>query len=113
MKRWWTAVARRDPGFDGAFVFGVLTTGIFCRPSCPAKRPLRKNVRFFTTPRAAEREGFRACKRCRPSSAARASVDFAVRACADLARHAEERVTLADLSRRLEVSPAHLQRRFT
>jgi AraC family transcriptional regulator of adaptative response/methylated-DNA-[protein]-cysteine methyltransferase len=112
-RRWWTAVERRDPAFDGAFVFAVVTTGIYCRPSCPARRPLKANVRFFSGPRAAEREGFRACRRCRPTSEARASVDLAARACAVLSREAGGRVTLADLSRRLDVSPDHLQRTFT
>jgi AraC family transcriptional regulator, regulatory protein of adaptative response / methylated-DNA-[protein]-cysteine methyltransferase len=113
MKRWWTAVERRDPAFDGAFVFAVLTTGIYCRPTCPARRPFEKNVRFFSTPEAAEREGFRSCRRCRPSSGARPTVDLPARACAYLSAHAEERVTLGDLSRRLSVSPHHLQRMFT
>lgn len=113
MKRWWTAVERRDPAFDGAFVFAVDSTGIYCRPSCPARRPLRRNVRFFSAPRAAEREGFRACRRCRPASGARPAVALAARACSLLARLAGGRVTLADLSRRLEVSPHHLQRTFT
>src|SRR6185436_12763534 len=113
MKRWWTAVERRDPAYDGAFVFAVVSTGIYCRPSCPARRPLKKNVRFFSTPPAAEREGFRACRRCRPASGARPSVDLATRACALLARQDGARMTLTDLSRRLDVSPHHLQRTFT
>src|SRR5262245_52951589 len=113
MKTWWSAVQRRDGTFDGAFVFAVVSTGIYCRPGCPARRPLRRNVRFFPTPRAAEREGFRACRRCRPASGLPPSAALAARACAMLARHAEERVTLADLSRRLDVSPHHLQRMFT
>jgi AraC family transcriptional regulator of adaptative response/methylated-DNA-[protein]-cysteine methyltransferase len=106
-------VERRDPAFDGAFVFAVLTTGIYCRPSCPARRPLEKNVRFFSTPQAAEREGFRACRRCRPTARTRPLVDLATRVCQLLSRSAGERVTLADLSRRLGVSPHHLQRTFT
>src|SRR5262245_11583442 len=101
----WNAVLRRDAAFDGAFVFAVVTTGIYCRPSCPARRPLRKNVRFFTRPRAAEREGFRACRRCRPVPS------LAARAC-DLLR-AGERLTLSRLAARLDVSPHHLQRTFT
>jgi len=113
MKRWWTAVTQRDPAFDGAFVFAVLSTGIYCRPSCPARRPLEKNVRFFSTPRAAELQGFRACLRCRPASGARPSADLAARACAILSREDGPRVTLSELSRRLDVSPHHLQRTFT
>ncbi len=64
------AVARRDPRYDGAFVFAVSSTRIYCRPSCPARRPLADRVQFFTTPEAAEKEGFRACRRCHPESAA-------------------------------------------
>jgi len=113
MKRWWSAVVRRDPAFDGAFVFAVVSTGIYCRPSCPARRPLARNVRFFSTPRAAEREGFRACRRCRPASGARPAVDLAARTCAILATPDGATATLADLARRLDVSPHHLQRTFT
>src|SRR5438045_2420974 len=60
----WAAVVRRDPEADEKFVFAVETTGIYCRASCPAKRPHRENVRFFATPAEAERAGFRVCKRC-------------------------------------------------
>lgn len=102
---WWKAALRRDPAFDGAFVFGVVTTGIYCRPSCPARRPLRKNVRLFKTPRAAEREGFRACRRCRPVPS------LAARACEML--RSVNRMTLRQLAGRLGVSPHHLQRTFT
>jgi methylphosphotriester-DNA--protein-cysteine methyltransferase len=62
----WAAVVRRDPAVDGAFYVAVKTTGIYCRPSCSG-RPLRKNVRFVTTPTEAEAAGFRACKRCKPN----------------------------------------------
>ena len=61
----WQAVLRRDPGFDGVFWYGVLTTGIYCRPHCPS-RPRRENVMFFTTADAARAAGLRACKCCRP-----------------------------------------------
>jgi len=108
---WGKAVERRDPAFDGAFVFAVRSTGIYCRPSCPARRPLAKNVGFFSTPRAAERDGFRACKRCRP--AAKPAPSLALRACALLRDHAAERIPLGRLARELGVSPDHLQRTFT
>jgi AraC family transcriptional regulator, regulatory protein of adaptative response / methylated-DNA-[protein]-cysteine methyltransferase len=61
----WAAVQARDPAADGCFVTAVRTTGIYCRPTCPA-RPLRRNVRFFATAQDAADGGFRACKRCRP-----------------------------------------------
>lgn len=64
----WSAIETRDPSYDGLFVFAVASTGVFCRPACPARRPLRQNVRFFATPVEAEAAGFRACRRCRPKS---------------------------------------------
>jgi AraC family transcriptional regulator of adaptative response / DNA-3-methyladenine glycosylase II len=66
--RCYLAVQSRDPRFDGWFVTAVLSTRIYCRPSCPARTPLRRNVRFLPTPAAAQRAGFRACKRCRPDA---------------------------------------------
>ncbi|MGC2447911.1 MAG: Ada metal-binding domain-containing protein, partial [Candidatus Sulfotelmatobacter sp.] len=64
----WTAVVARDSGRDGEFVFAVSTTGVYCRPSCAARRPRRENVQFFAAPEAAERAGYRACLRCRPKA---------------------------------------------
>src|SRR5258708_27312919 len=66
--RRWQAVLDRDASLDGAFVFGVSSTGIFCRPSCPAKRPRRENVNFFDHALQAEQAGYRACLRCRPKA---------------------------------------------
>src|SRR5579859_7443671 len=68
-KAMWRAVETRDRGADGAFVFAVRSTGIYCKPSCPSRRPRREQVIFFSFAEAAEQEGFRACKRCRPSAA--------------------------------------------
>src|ERR1700741_4321519 len=62
----WNAVVARDAQKDGQFVFAVSTTGVYCRPSCAARRPRRENVQFFRTPEAAEHAGYRACLRCRP-----------------------------------------------
>src|SRR3954453_21074889 len=67
----WQAVQRRDGRFDGEFYFGVMTTGVYCRPSCGARRALRKNIRFYLTPAEAERDGLRPCMRCRPLDPAR------------------------------------------
>lgn len=64
----WRAVRTRDPRFDGRFVYAVRTTGVYCRPSCAARRPHRANVRFFPDPAAAEAAGFRPCRRCRPAA---------------------------------------------
>ncbi len=110
----YTAVASRDRRFDGRFVTGVLTTGIFCRPSCPARTPLARNVRFFPTPAAAQQVGLRACRRCRPELApdaagadpARELATRALRLIDDGA--ADEGVEA--LAGRLYVSPRHLQR---
>lgn len=63
----WAAVSRRDKQADGAFFYAVRTTGIFCRPGCASRLPLRRNVRFFDTVQAATADGFRPCKRCRPN----------------------------------------------
>ena len=62
----WQAVKRRDPAFDGKFVFAVRTTGVYCRPSCASRPAKRENVSFFSTGAEAEKAGYRACKRCRP-----------------------------------------------
>ncbi|HWA61887.1 MAG TPA: Ada metal-binding domain-containing protein, partial [Caulobacteraceae bacterium] len=64
----WAAVQRRDREADGAFLFAVVTTGVYCRPSCSG-RPLRRNARFYDTAEAARADAFRACKRCRPDEA--------------------------------------------
>src|SRR4051812_50189677 len=65
----WQRVLARDRQADGTFVFAVESTGIYCRPSCPSRRPTRSRVDFFDTPAAAEAEGYRACRRCRPPGA--------------------------------------------
>src|ERR1700682_334541 len=108
-ERAWTAVLERDRRFDGRFVFAVRSTGIYCRPSCPARRPGRSNVRFYADPAGAETEGFRACRRCTPRGDAPASA-LARRARAIL--DGTDAITLAALARRLGVSPHHLQRVF-
>src|SRR5256714_8007172 len=62
----WRAVERRDPRFDGRFVYAVRSTRIYCRPSCPSRRPTRARVTFYPAPAAAEEAGYRACRRCPP-----------------------------------------------
>jgi len=107
----WDAVQRRDPSFDGRFFFAVRTTGIYCRPSCPARRPLRDNVRFFSTRTDAETAGFRACRRCRPAAERGPAAALATRVRKLLDAHPDG-ITLAELARRTGVSPHHLQRVF-
>jgi AraC family transcriptional regulator of adaptative response/methylated-DNA-[protein]-cysteine methyltransferase len=109
----WNAVLERDRSADGRFVYAVSSTGIFCRPSCPSRRPLRSRVRFFDSPRDAEASGFRACRRCRPMEPAGDPwVARVAQACALIAR-SDTPPSLAALARRFGSSPHHFQRRFT
>jgi AraC family transcriptional regulator, regulatory protein of adaptative response / methylated-DNA-[protein]-cysteine methyltransferase len=110
----WKALAARDRAADGTFVYGVSSTGVYCRPSCPSRRPRADRVRFFDTTHEARQAGFRACKRCRPDTVglAQPGVDAVRRVSAYLATHADESVTLAHLARVASMSPYHLQRRF-
>jgi AraC family transcriptional regulator of adaptative response/methylated-DNA-[protein]-cysteine methyltransferase len=111
--RRWQAVLDRDSALDGAFVFGVSSTGIFCRPSCPAKRPRRENVSFFDHALQAEQAGYRACLRCRPKAVDGDPQSAMVRAmCRYIEQHIEDRLTLSLLAKEFRLSPFHLQRRF-
>jgi AraC family transcriptional regulator, regulatory protein of adaptative response / methylated-DNA-[protein]-cysteine methyltransferase len=106
------ALAQRDASHDGAFVYGVMTTGVYCRPSCPSRRPKAENVRFFRDPAAAESAGLRECKRCRPRDAGDRAARMIQSIAAYIEAHASEPLTLAQLAKRAHLSPAHLQRRF-
>lgn len=110
----WTAVLSRDASHDGSFVFAVRSTGIYCRPSCPARRPRREQVSFFQLPEAAEQAGFRACRRCHPRRAQTADpqIELVRRICHAIDEHDEEPLTLKTLSTETGVSPHHLQRTF-
>jgi AraC family transcriptional regulator of adaptative response/methylated-DNA-[protein]-cysteine methyltransferase len=110
----WRAVTDRDARFDGQFVTAVRSTGIFCRPSCSARHPLRKNVQFFATPAEAEAAGFRACLRCNPKESAFEPANTAAiqNAREYLDAHASETVSLTTLARHAGLSPSHLQRSF-
>jgi AraC family transcriptional regulator of adaptative response/methylated-DNA-[protein]-cysteine methyltransferase len=111
--RRWQAVLDRDASLDGAFVFAVSSTGIFCRPSCPAKRPRRQNVTFFADALQAEQSGYRACLRCRPKAVDGNPRSALVRAiCRYIEQHIEDRLTLSLLAREFRRSPFHLQRTF-
>lgn len=108
----WRAVAARDVGSDGRFVYAVRSTGIYCRPSCPSRRPRRDRIRFFESPADAEQSGYRACKRCRPQLAALDPwLDKVRRACRYLAR-VDGHVSLASLAAKLGGSAFHFQRNF-
>ncbi len=111
----WEAVMRRDRRADGQFVYAVTSTRVFCRPSCPSRRPSRDRVTFFHTTSAAEHAGFRACRRCRPASVDRApsTSDAIERASQYLTQHAEEPVSLKVLAGIARLSPSYFQRQFT
>lgn len=106
----WNAVQQRDRSFDGRFVTGVLTTGIYCRPSCAARHPARSNVRFFADGGEARAAGLRPCKRCLPDDVARD--DGAVLAAIDEIKASTEPPRLGDLARAVGYSPSHFQRVF-
>lgn len=111
---WWHAVLVRDTTADGTFLYGVATTGIYCRPSCPARRPQRAHVTFFPDADAAQQAGYRACRRCRPldASPADARREAVRRACAFIEAR-EVAPSLAELGAHVGWSAAHLQRVFT
>ena len=108
----WQAVERRDAGRDGQFVYAVVTTGVFCRPSCPSRRALRRNVRFFASTADAAAAGFRACRRCRPDREVDPSTEVIARVRAHLESNVDRAVSLDELGRVAGLSPHHLQRTF-
>ena len=105
------AFARRDRAFDGRFVVGVTSTGIYCRPSCAARRPKPENTVLLANGEAARERGLRPCRRCRPDDVARDRV--AVERALRLIDDREERMTLAELAAKVGYSPAHFQRVFS
>src|SRR6266851_1078286 len=111
----WQVVLAREVCVNERFVYAVRSTGVYCRPGCPSRRPRRENVVFFQVPDAAERAGFRPCRRCRPENPRSASpqIDMIGRACRLIEQHLEDApVTLALLGQELQSSPFHLERTF-
>jgi AraC family transcriptional regulator of adaptative response/methylated-DNA-[protein]-cysteine methyltransferase len=109
----WRAVLARDAACDGEFVFAVSSTGVYCRPSCAARRPRRENVEFFVKPEQAEQAGYRACLRCRPMAFNGKTESDGVKAiCRFIEQHLDEPLTLDRLGKEFRQSPFHLQRRF-
>lgn len=109
----WQAVSHRDASADGQFVFAVRTTGIYCRPSCPSKAALRKNVSFYNTALEAEKAGYRACKRCKPdkSGPAKEHTEMVAAACR-IIEEAQEPPSLDALARRAGISRFYFHRLF-
>src|SRR5437773_4502064 len=111
--RQWEAVMSRDPNQDGRFVFAVSSTGVYCRPSCPSRRPRRENVTFFRAPDAAEKAGYRACLRCRPKAiGGNRQTEMVKAVCRYIEQHLDEPITLSRLGSEFRQSPFHLQRSF-
>ena len=112
-ERCWQAVCERDAAQDGRFVFAVRSTGIYCRPSCPARRPRRENVSFHLDADAAAAAGFRPCKRCSPQGQSPAEqLDALVVAACELLNTSEPPLPLAQLAARIGLSTSHLARAF-
>jgi AraC family transcriptional regulator of adaptative response/methylated-DNA-[protein]-cysteine methyltransferase len=111
---YWEAVRARDARFDGLFVYAVRSTGVYCKPSCPSRRPRREQVSFFAACEEAEAGGFRACRRCLPRepSTPDPSVEMVLRVCSLIEAREGEAVPLEELGREVGASPHHVQRTF-
>src|SRR6266699_2076811 len=113
-ENYWQAVLTRDSRSNGSFVYVVRSTGIYCNPSCPSRRPQRDQVIFFPVPEAAEKAGFRPCRRCRPqeTAAQEPQVELVRHACRYIEQNLDSPISLATLGEEVHVSPYHLQRVF-
>src|SRR5262249_14801036 len=109
--RRWAAVTGRDARADGTFVYAVKTTGVYCRPSCGSRRPRRENVRFFDDGPAAERAGFRACRRCGSKDLERTAPPAVTRGCRAI-EESESAPSLAALAESAGLSPSYFHRLF-
>src|SRR5260370_39513129 len=109
---YWQAALHRDPRADGKFFLAVRSTHIYCRPTCPARRPLRENAVFFRTPQEAEKNGYRPCRRCRPTEPLEGVL--LVKQAAKLLGNAseEDSIRLAPIAAQLRASTAKLRRVF-
>ena len=109
---YWEAVMAKDSAADGTFVYAVRSTGIYCNPSCPSRRPKREHVVFFSHINMAEEAGFRPCRRCRPNEASSHTTSLIQNVCRYIERHSDQTLTLAQLGKQVHLSPYHLQRLF-
>src|SRR5215467_9147501 len=100
----WNLVLARDANADGQFVYAVRSTGVFCRPSCPSRRPKRENVEFFQSPALAQQAGYRACRRCLPT-ARNPQLQMVEAGRLYLEDHLEDTVTLETLAQHVGMSP--------
>ena len=107
----WQLVLERSPLADGQFVYAVKSTGIYCRPTCPSRRPREQQVVFFETPEQAERAGYRSCRRCRPEAVA-PPTQVVTELCRYIHGHVDSTLTLAELAEHVHLSPFHMQRIF-
>ena len=107
----WTMVLARDMKADGRFVYAVKSTGIFCRPSCPSRRPRRNQVEFFDSPSDAQRAGYRACRRCTPAER-NAQIAKVEAACRYIDENLDNTLRLVEIARHAGMSPFHFQRLF-
>ena len=112
LDQYWQAVVNRDSSCNGQFFYGVLSTGIYCRPSCASRTPLRKNVRFYVAQEAAQADGLRACKRCQPNTDLNGTDNLMHEICRYIEAHYQQSLTLAVLAEQAGMSPSHFQRTF-
>src|SRR5438045_3486365 len=105
------ALLDRDPSFEGIFFVGVRTTGVFCRPTCPARKPARENVDFFATPNEALHSGYRPCLRCHPVDPGRRPPKLVERLCAEVERAQDGRLTDKELAA-MAIDPSMARRQF-
>ena len=106
------AIKNRDPAYDEVFLYGVITTGVFCLPSCAARLPRPQNIRFFLNEEQAVQSGLRACKRCQPLSA-KALRTTLIDLARYIAKHSDHALPLRELAQRADMSPSRLQKKFT
>lgn len=107
----WSLVMTRDTRADGRFVYAVRSTGVFCRPSCPSRRPRRENVEFFDSPTLAQQAGYRACQRCSPTER-NPQAQKVEAACRYIDENLDVTLSLTAISRQVDISPFHFQRLF-
>ncbi|AKP67555.1 bifunctional transcriptional activator/DNA repair enzyme AdaA [Companilactobacillus ginsenosidimutans] len=105
----WKAISNNDAEFDGVFWYGVKTTHIFCRPSCPSRLPKRENISIYYDPKLAEADGFRPCKRCRPLNSIVSNETWVQEIDEFLNNHYSENITLSSLSSQIHGSESYLR----